>query len=80
MLGLPCVASNAMGIPSLIDDKRTGMLYKSGDYNALAAMVKVMGRNVDLGGAAFNAARERHDRDRILNDLLNAYETIVGKG
>jgi glycosyltransferase involved in cell wall biosynthesis len=35
--GLPVVSSNAGGIPSMIEDQQTGLLFASNDHRAMAA-------------------------------------------
>ncbi len=83
MLGLPCLASNAMGIPSLVSESgHSGLLFDSGDYRSLANKVMSLRDDAELkeqfGRGAFLAAWERHDRDRILSDITDAYGDIVG--
>ncbi|WP_459923071.1 glycosyltransferase family 4 protein [Desulfatiferula olefinivorans] len=80
-LGMPVVASYTGGVPSLIDDGRTGLFYPKGDMPMLAQMI----RNVfdddtmaeRLGQGARQSALVRHDPDTVVQDILDAYHQIL---
>jgi glycosyltransferase involved in cell wall biosynthesis len=80
-VGLPCVASYAGGIPSLIEQGRTGLLFPAGDAPLLADAIIRIFRNDDLsvrlGDAARAEASERHAPERVLSQLLNAYKNVI---
>jgi glycosyltransferase involved in cell wall biosynthesis len=83
-VGLPCVASYAGGIPSLIEDGRTGLLFPPGDAPLLAESILRIFRDDDLarrlGRAARIEASERHAPDRVLSELLDAYRSATEGG
>jgi glycosyltransferase involved in cell wall biosynthesis len=83
-VGLPCVASYAGGIPSLVEDGRTGLLFPPGDAPLLAESILRIFRDDDLarrlGRAARTEASERHAPDRVLSQLLNAYHSVLSDG
>ncbi|HET9594967.1 MAG TPA: glycosyltransferase, partial [Anaeromyxobacteraceae bacterium] len=81
-VGTPCVASYAGGIPSLVEDGRTGLLSPPGDAPPLAAQLE---RVLDddllaarLSAAAREEAARRHDRAAVVAQLLGAYRAVVG--
>jgi glycosyltransferase involved in cell wall biosynthesis len=80
-VGLPCVASYAGGIPSLVEQGRTGLLFPTGDAPLLAEAIMRIFRDDDLACrlsvAARNAASERHAPQRVLSQLLNAYKNVI---
>jgi glycosyltransferase involved in cell wall biosynthesis len=82
--GLPCVATFAGGIPSLVEHGRTGLLFPAGDAALLADSILRIFRSDDLaaglGRAARASATERHDPQRIVSQLLNAYQTVLADG
>jgi glycosyltransferase involved in cell wall biosynthesis len=82
-VGVPCVASYAGGIPSLLCDEATGLLFPRGDAPLLASQLDRLFRDdalaARLGGAASVVAAQRHNPDRILRQLLDAYEALVGR-
>src|SRR4029079_13537382 len=47
-VGLPCVATFAGGIPSLVDHGRTGLLFPTGDAPLLAESILRIFRSDDL--------------------------------
>jgi glycosyltransferase involved in cell wall biosynthesis len=81
-VGVPCVAAASGGIPDLVDDGRTGLLHAPGDAGSLAAQLgRVLGDDLlatRLGAAARVAALERHDRGRVVAELLAAYDAVLG--
>lgn len=83
-VGLPCVASYAGGIPSLVEQGRTGLLFPPGDAPLLADAIMRIFRDDDLAVrlsvAATDAASERHAPQRVLSQLLYAYRDVVAHG
>ena len=81
LVGLPCVASFAGGIPSLIEDGQTGLMFPPGDSALLADRILRVFENDDLavrlGKAARAEAMRRHDPARVVNDLIAAYQDVL---
>lgn len=81
LIGMPVVSSYTGGVPSLIEDNRTGLFFPNGDVPMLAAQVRRVFDNDDLavrlGRNASETARRRHDPDTVLADILAAYEDVV---
>ena len=82
LLGMPCVASNAGGIPDMLAAGREGLLYgESQDANALARCLLQVLTAPDGGTALGQAARARalHTHDAAANAaaLVGIYETIL---
>ncbi len=82
MTGMPCIASFVGGIPSMMDDGRTGFLYPVGDVAMLAAAIRRIFREDDAAVRAGAAAREvseaRHDPAAVTRQLLDAYDAVLG--
>ena len=81
LIGMPVIATFAGGIPSIIDDKKEGLLVQDGDPYALAGAIieLIKDRNYakSLGIKAREKALIRHNPDHILKDVLNIYNSIV---
>lgn len=81
LVGVPCVASCVGGVPSLVHDGKTGLLYPDRDPFMLAAAVdRVLdGRDLAarLGSAARAAALQRHDTGSITHALVAAYREVI---
>lgn len=81
LVGMPCIASNAGGIPSMISDGENGLLYKHTDINALADKIEVLlGDPVlaaKLGANAKITASERHSPERISNLTIKMYREVM---
>ena len=82
LLGLPCVASRAGGIPDMMADGVEGLLYGDAlDADALAATVLQVLASPDGGAALGQAARTRalqtHDPAVNAGTLCGIYQTIL---
>ncbi len=81
MMGLPVIAANVGGVPSLIEDGKTGILVEAGDAMAFARAVGTLasdaGKRREIGAEARRTALVRHDRTRIVDDLLETYMTLM---
>lgn len=77
ILGLPVVATNVGGIASLIEHGQQGLLTPANDPWMMAYRIAEIKNRPSLaeslGEAAFRAACDRHDPERILSDLLTIY-------
>jgi glycosyltransferase involved in cell wall biosynthesis len=83
-VGLPCVASYAGGIPSLVEHGRTGFLFPTGEAPLLADMILRIFRDDVLASRLSRAARAeasgRHAPQRVVSQLLNAYNEVIANG
>lgn len=81
MVGTPCVASAAGGIPTLARDGVEALLVQDGDpYSLAGAIARVLedeGLARRLSTAARATALARHDPQRIRAELLGIYRTIL---
>ena len=75
------IATFAGGIPSIIEDKKDGLLVQDGDPYALTGAILELKENRnyanELGINARARAIIRHNPERIINDLLNIYSSII---
>ncbi|MCY1719088.1 glycosyltransferase [Prolixibacteraceae bacterium Z1-6] len=80
ILGLPIIASNVGGIPSLIENNKNGILIPANDPYTMASKIIMLKNNPDaaikIGKEARKTAQERHDKKKILSDLLNIYKNL----
>lgn len=83
LLGMPIIATFAGGIPSLIEEKKEGLMVQDGDPFALAGAVIELIKNPnyaeELGINARSKAMIRHDSGRIVSKLLEIYNSIFLK-
>lgn len=82
LLGLPCVASAAGGISSMLTDGVEGYIYGTAlDEKALADAILRVLQSSDGGAAVGRAARARalctHDAARNADNLVHIYEDIL---
>lgn len=84
LLGVPCVASFAGGIPSMVSDGVSGLLVPVGDPYALAGAVRDVRDDPDAAAALGRAARMealvRHDPERIARRMLEIYSAVARHG
>lgn len=83
LLGMPVVSTYTGGVPSLIEDGRTGLFVPTGDAPMLAARLREIFENdnlaVRLGEQAHEAAAKRHEPNAIVHEVVAAYDEILGK-
>ncbi|SMC62897.1 glycosyltransferase family 4 protein [Cellulophaga tyrosinoxydans] len=83
ILGLPVIACNVGGIASLIQNKETGILIPSNGVFELVHEITRLALKDNtvniLGNNARNIALERHDKEKILADLINVYKDLIHK-
>ncbi|MBR0164212.1 MAG: glycosyltransferase family 4 protein [Lachnospiraceae bacterium] len=81
LLGVPCAASRAGGIPSMIEDHQTGLLFTAGDSKSLALAVNELFEDDTLCRTLSENAREvariRHDPETNGNRLLAIYREML---
>lgn len=80
LLGIPVISTNVGGISSLIENDKTGFLVPANDPFTLVARIIEIKNNkakaIYLGKNARNEAIFRHDKEKILADLLKVYNHI----
>lgn len=83
LLGMPCIATVAGGTASLLMDKKEGILIQDGDAWVLAGSILELHNNpmqaAEMGRCARQRALIRHDKTRIVNQLLETYKTIISE-
>lgn len=82
LLGMPVVSSAVGGVPSMLENKKEGLLYPCGDKSALAEAVCRMFADDDFavycGQNAAKRAAITHNPDTNYRRLLEIYREIVG--
>lgn len=82
-LGLPVVASNVGGIPSLIENGKTGILVKPEDDQQLAEAIQRLlcdkKAAAQMGQAARVFIQERYSADQMVDKTLNLYGRLMRK-
>lgn len=80
-LGIPIVSTLTGGIPSLIENHRTGELVPCNDPYTLAYTLRMllvdMDRRMQYGKAAREIALQRHNPTSILNTIKMVYKTLI---
>lgn len=83
ILGLPVIAVNVGGIPSLIKDGEDGYLVPSNDPFQAAYLTYILFKNKSLnklmGERGKTTASLRHDRCHVVSQILEAYKKITNK-
>ena len=83
LIGMPVISTYTGGIPSLIEEGRTGLFFPTGDAPMLAARLREVFENdaiaVRVGEQGRIAARQRHDPGTIVEQVLSAYEDVLRK-
>jgi L-malate glycosyltransferase len=81
LVGTPVVASSVGGVPDMVEDGETGILYPAGDVHALAFQIDRLLKGDALAERlsqnSRRAAHRKHSPESIVKDLLHAYAQIV---
>jgi len=80
IVGAPSVASYVGGVPSMAKDEKSALFFPSGDEAVLAHQIRRVFLDDQLAGylsdQARETARKRHDREKIVNSMMDVYETV----
>lgn len=81
LVGLPVVATNVGGVASLIEEGRTGYLVPANDPWQAAYLLAMLHSdrqlNISVGSAARVMALERHNPNKIAEELMNTYREVI---
>jgi glycosyltransferase involved in cell wall biosynthesis len=82
--GLPVVCSRIGGLPEIVDDRKTGLLYEPGNVAELTEKILMLWQDPALcrrlGDVGRRKVREEYAADRLLDRLLVIYETVITEG
>ena len=83
LIGMPVVSTYTGGVPSLIQENRTGLFFPTGDAPMLAAILRQVFEDnelaIRLGKQAQEVAFERHDTEAIIHDVITAYKAVFNE-
>lgn len=81
IVGIPCIASNIGGIPTLIHDNINGRLYNDKDakslFNTIIEIVENKEELQRMSSEAYKDGRIRHDDKCIIDKLLKTYQEVI---
>lgn len=80
LIGLPVIACNVGGVSSLVEHGKNGFLVSANDpYIAASRIGEILKDKTlanELGRKAKEIATQRHNPERIFNDLMNIYKQL----
>lgn len=83
LMGMPVIAAQTGGVSTIIEDKVSGLLFPNMDFYALAATILISIKQPEvlqkMGTRAREIALQRHNKRKIINDLINAYKKIINE-
>jgi len=81
LLGVPVIAGNVGGIPSLITHNLDGVLYNSYDPYELASIIQNIKNQAlhltNIGANGRIRAIKRHDTQKITDTVIRAYKAVI---
>lgn len=81
ILGMPCISTFVGGVGSLLRDGKEGILIQDGDPWVMAGAVLELANNrekaIQFGRKARTVAMQRHDKNKIVDNLLEIYTSII---
>jgi glycosyltransferase involved in cell wall biosynthesis len=79
--GLPAVVSRIGGLPEIVTDGETGLLFEPGDADDLASKIRLLWDDAQLcrrmGAAARDRAVREFSEDAFYGRLMGAYERAI---
>jgi glycosyltransferase involved in cell wall biosynthesis len=82
--GCPTVAANGGGTPEVIEHGVTGLLFRPGDWEALALHIETLLLNPEMASDISSAAQDRvlpfFTRSRYVEDMLQVFEEAMRFG
>ena len=83
ILGLPIIASFAGGTNSMLENGKLGILIQDGDPYSLAGAILELSTDFDKAKRLANEAKllalKRHEKNAIVSQLIQTYQTILEK-
>lgn len=80
-VGVPVIGSDRGGVPEIIDHKRTGLLFKSGDSVALFEALSFLHQNPnqakDFAKKALTVAQDKFSAEQHLNRMVQCLHNVV---
>ena len=80
-IGVPVIATHVGGTTTLVDDEKTGIVVPANDPYLTAAQIVRLVNNPELcttiGQQARLVARERHNPQKIVADIIRIYNSIL---
>lgn len=81
LIGCPVISSNVGGIPSIVDNGVTGLLYPYNEPHTLAFQLMDLLNNNEkmklLSKKEIEVASKRHEANQIVLNMINIYKTII---
>ena len=81
--GLPVIGSNIDGIPFMVEDNKTGILFDSGDQEGLAQAIRKLGDDamlrMQMGRLGKNRVREEFSWPVIAKNITHEITEVCGK-
>jgi glycosyltransferase involved in cell wall biosynthesis len=83
LIGMPCIASSAGGIPSMVEHGKNGLLFSAGDAYGLAANIQRLlnsqALSLELSKNALKTARQRHEPVSIAARMIEIFNGLIGR-
>ena len=79
--GTPVIASNIGGLPDMVDESNTGLLFKPGDYKALAACIRKLwcdqAKSSYLAKNAIEKAKTKFSKEIHIKRIIEIYRAAI---
>lgn len=80
LLGVPCIASYVGGVPNMVENEKTGLIYRFEEHEMLASLVCRIFREkelaIRLSEYGITEANQRHNRIENAKCIMNIYRSI----
>lgn len=79
-LGTPVLGANIGGIPELIEDHKTGLIFESGNETDISNKIKYFYENLnskDLGQYSIQVSKERFKSSNYYKKIIDVYNSVL---
>lgn len=82
-MGVPVVVTDIRGCREAVDHEINGLLFPSGDADALATaligLLRDSGRRARMGAEGRRIAEDRFDEQKVFERVLSEYQRLLGR-
>lgn len=81
LIGIPVIAANTGGVPQMVDDGKTGILYPFNEAHTLAFQIMNLHNQKEMlqriAKAEYSMSHERHNPECLAEEIMRIYKHVI---